>query len=578
MKSLSQKRGFNLGFSILFNAIIMLFIITVFNVEFEIADDVIFSQFITDGFYNIIFINVFLTRFIGFIQNIIYPLNAYVLIDLALAYLSMVSITKIFIDKFEIKKATLMMILVNGFFAINYYLTISFTRLPGLLATAGFLSIIHYSRQKNWALGTVWGIILVIISSMYRFNVFELMFGVALAFVFCVSLGDFFDTDKKDRKLINLIKIIFEPKRFISAVIIVVIAFSLNYVSKDINTSTDVLKHYASYTSARAASFDYDIPSYEQAKEEYDKLGIDENDLTLLKAGFMDEDGAFTTEQLLKIKSIRDNYNKSKFSLIKTIYSTIKNIGISVVFLQISGVTLISFGITFLMYFVFQKKNKFLIPLIMAMTVGAIYLYFNIMGRLVFRVLFSVIFAAVCYLFYTYDFSRLESKEKSNIKTALSIICVIAISAAGLYLTTQKNEHIDYYPHFEEAKQISEYVNENQDKKFEFARATMFTCGIPDTNKDVFHIKKTDYDVNYKVTNCTYYLSPYYYRQMEGFGAENFYSNLLNDNVYFVVRNKTDYGENIKQYLQKYYSNNKSVNMDLVKEIGGYTVYNYYLN
>lgn len=577
MKSLTQKKGFNLGFSVLFNAIIMIFIIAVFNVEFEISDDVIFSQFITDGFYNIIFTNIFLTKFIGLIQNVIYPLNAYVFIDLLFAYLSMVTITKIFVDKFEIKRAALMMVMVNGFFAVNYYLTISFTRLPGLLAVAGFLAIIHYSRQKKWAVGIIWGILLVVVSSMYRFNVFELMFGMALALVFCVSLGDFFDTEKESRKLVNLLKIIFEPKRLLSAVLIVVVAFSLNYASNSINKSTEELKHYASYTSIRSASFDYEIPSYEEKKEEYDAIGIDENDLTLLKAGFMDKDGAFSIEQLKNIKQIRDNYNKAQFSIVSSVYNTIRLAGISVVFLHMDGIILGCFGIVFLLYFIFQKKNKYLIPIIMAIAVGAVYLYLNIKGRVVFRVLFSVFFAGVCYLFYTYDFSRLKEKKKSTIKTVLAVVCVFVISVAGLYLTTQKNEHIDYYPSFDEAKQISEYVNENQDKKFEFARGTMFTCGIPNTNKDVFHIKKTDYDVNYKVVNCTYYLSPYYYRQMQGFGADNFYSNLLNENVYFVVRNKANYGENMKQYLQKYYADNKSVDMELVEEFDEYTVYNYYL-
>ncbi len=579
MKTLNQRKGFSLIFSILFNAVIMLFMLIVFDAEYEIADDVIFSQLITDGYCNIIFLNYFLTKFIGIVQNLIYPISAYVLIDLALAYLSMCTITKIFVDKFEVKKAAIMMLFVNGFFAVDYYLTISFTRLPGVLAVAGFSAIIHYTKQRKWAGGTVWGIILVVLSSLYRFNVFEMMFAIAIAFVAAISFNDYFDTDKSLRKFIDLIKIIFEPKRLISAVIILAVAIPLNIVSNNINTSTEELSHYAEYTSARSLVWDYEIPSYEQASEEYDAIGIDENDLELLDAGFVDEDGAFSLEQLQNIRQIKENNNRKNFSVINAIFSTIKNVGIQIINLTIEGLSVIALGLAFVLYFVFQKKNKYLAPFLIAAAAAVCYLYLGIMGRLVFRVLFTIFFSAFCYILYMYDFSKIKDKsENTKVKSVLAVVCILLISFAGLYATVQRNEHIHYYPTYEEANQINEYIKENQDKKFEMARDTSFSCGMPNTVSDIYHQKKTDYSVNYKTVNCTYYLSPFYNYQLEQFGTDNFYSNLLKDDVYFVVNNNIDYSENMQQYLQKYYSDGQNVSMELVEKLDNYTVYNYALS
>ena len=44
----------------------------------------------------------------------------------------------------------------------------------------------------------------------------------------------------------------------------------------------------------------YSIPTYEEAKVEYNKIGISENDLNMLKNQYLDKNGAFSIENMKK--------------------------------------------------------------------------------------------------------------------------------------------------------------------------------------------------------------------------------------------------------------------------------------
>ena len=566
-------------FSLLLNALIMLFFTLVFTINYEIADDAAFAQMITDGYTNIFFMNSVITNFIGFVQNILYPLNAYTIIDLLFAYLSMCTITKVFLEKFDVKKTLIMMLFVNAFFASSCYLCISFTRLPGILCAAGFLSIIHYSQKEKWLFGILWGIVLVIIGSLYRFKVFELVFLIAVMLVGLISLSDFINLEKAEKKISSFLKIVFEPKRLISAILIFVAAFSLNTYSRAENTSTDELAHYAEYNSVRSSVWDYDIPSYEEAKQEYEALGIDENDLKFLSVGFIDEDGAFSLDTLYAIRDIKDAYNSHEVTLKSTFINMIKTEFDNLLHVRMDALTVFAFLLVFILFFVLNKKNNMFIPLTFLLALIVVFFYLYYTGRVVFRALFPMIFSLTVYLLYLFDFDRLSSiKTRLNKTKIIALISVfVLLLGAGTFCTVVRDLNLDYYPVYEDANEINEYINDNKDKKFEMSRFTGFTCGMPNINKDVFHITKTDYNANYICFNCTYYLSPSVNYQTKMFGTDNYFSNLLKDDVYFVIHKESDMSKYMIKYLQKYYSNGKTVSQELVKELDNYKIFKYSL-
>lgn len=579
----SQQKHFALVYSVIINLFIFAAFMLLNKTKFEIADDVIFSQLITDGFYKISFLNYFLCRFIGFIQEIIYPYNAYVIIHLLLAFCGYTAITKIFTEKFNYIVSAAIAVFTVSFFGVNNYLTISFTRLPGLLTVAGFLCIIHYTKRKKWISGTVAGIIFVLIGSAYRFSVFEMSLIIAVAFVFALSVTEFIKDKSDNKKFSQLLKIIFEPKRLISAVLTVAVCFCVNAVSGNINKSTDELLHYSEYTSLRSSVWDYDIPDYEECKSEYDAIGIDANDIEMLRAGYFDEQGALSVEQLQNIHNIQKNYNSSTKSLFSTLKTMIVSEVSSLIHISEETVAVFAFALALIVFILLQDKKRLIVPLILLVADFVCYFYVWYIGRVVFRVLFTIWFASVCCLIYAADYDELKQRlsrlfsKKRNLKAAVSVAVCAVVCACCFVVSYRNNPNCFYYPEYEPAQEINEYINSHEDIKFEMGRETCFSCGMPNTVEDVYHTKRTDYSVNYKTVNCTYYLSPFYNYQLEQFGTDNFYENLLNDNVCFVTSNSTEHHLMMENYLEKYYGNGKEVEMELVKELENYSVYNYSL-
>lgn len=584
MKKLIDKKWFNSTYPFLINAIIMAFVVLVFKVLYETSDDAIIAQHIADGFYSIAFVSYFTSRILGAIQNLIYPINAYTIFCLLMAYISSVTITKIEIEKFDIKKATIMTVVTNAVFAVNYYTVVSFTRLPALIAVAGFLSIIHYTRKKQWVAGTIWGIVLVIISSLCRFNVFELCFGMAVAFVAALSFNDYFDIDKAKRKFVDLIKIIFEPKRFISAILVVVVAFSFNYVSGSIKKSSEEFLSYSKYTSVRSALYDYKIPDYDLSVEEYDSLGIDDNDIQMLRYGFYDLDVAYSYEKIMPVKNFVAEYNAKNYGLVTAAKNLIYNEAMNIIHFSIEGLGIITIVLALLLYLILNKKSHYFSAFIILMAVLACYFYLFIKGRVVYRVIFPILFSAFSYLLYLYDFEKLKEKirNKSSIgKNILVAICTLVVFIGGLWITDNRNIHIrdDYYP--TKPTELSEYMEQNNDKTFEIMCGRVQYWIIDNVIDNVFTISHWDYNKNYIESTGTYYGSPYYNARLEAIGTDNFYENMLNDGVYVVVEKDISHAKNsdmLQKFLQKYYAGDKTVSIDVVEELTDYTVYNYTLS
>lgn len=66
--------------------------------------------------------------------------------------------------------------------------------------------------------------------------------------------------------------------------------------------------------------YDYYILTYSEAKSDYDKIGVSENDLVMLQKLYMDDEGAFSIEKLKSIDQVKSKYYKSI-----SLFTTVKN-------------------------------------------------------------------------------------------------------------------------------------------------------------------------------------------------------------------------------------------------------------
>ncbi|MCD8025729.1 MAG: hypothetical protein LUF33_02030 [Clostridiales bacterium] len=357
------------------NLIIAILFLIIGETYYEIADNQTYSLFIADGDYKIVFTNYFLCLFCGFIQNIIYPLNAFVTVHLFFCFCAFTAITRVFLDKFNTITALCITLFLNGFFAVNHYLTISFTRAPALICVAGFLCIIHYINRSKWKLGTIIGAVFILIGSTYRFKIFEVALVMAVCFVIAKSISQYFSIGKPQRKISNMFKIIFAPKRLIVCIITVAVCFSVYYVSDAINTSTDELSYYKQYTTARSVVWDHTIVDCDSYEEEYDKIGIDENDIAMLRAGYMDDEGAFTLEKLQQIKDIQPNNILETQYIVSTIKEMFETEIGFIIALGDKGMVCLAFVFVLIPFIIVCKKRNCFIPIFLMVVAFCFYLY-----------------------------------------------------------------------------------------------------------------------------------------------------------------------------------------------------------
>lgn len=563
-------------FSVGINVIILALMLILCNVYYEMDDDVVFSKSVVDGFYNTAFTNFFLLKFLGIIQELIYPYCSFVIVSIVFVFFASCTLTRIMVDKFNYFYGGLITIFINGFFAVNYYLTISFTRLPGVLATVGFLTIVHYTRKKSWMLGTFWGMLLVVIASLYRYNVILLIIGYSVGFVGLLSLSNNIDAGYKKNKLITFLKIAFEPKRMVAFALVCLTIFSLNSLSRNINSGSEELQYYNRYTRARSAVYDFSIPSYNEAKEEYDAIGISENDLALFKHSYVDDNSTFTLENLKKMKEIKNQYDSDNKTIVSVGKKMLSTEFYRVIGLEHDGINIIAFLMIFMMFFLTQKKNKYFIPIILSLAVVAGYFYIYYLGRTVYRVLFPIVFSTICYLIYMMNENSISVDDKKRkAKNILASVLCVFVATSGFYLSYKKNYHSTLYPKNEQAKMVVAYAENYPNNKYVIQQWYDFSAMLLDDVKNVFYAEKSSYDNNYLVTSGVYYGSPMYTKCLEGFGTDNVYEELLKDNVYFVSNNEDSIDETMRCYLEEHYANGKTVAISKVDEVGNYSIYDY---
>ena len=581
MKTLNLKH-FNILYSILLNTAVCAFFLLTLPTLYFLPDERVFTEFIVDGFYNIPVTNFFLCRAIGLVQNLIYPLNAYVIVHLILSLVSFITITKIFLDKFSILISTCFTLFISGFFAIHHYVTVSFTYLPSLLTITGLLCIIHYTKQKKWLFGSIIGCLLAVIGAAYRFVAFEVAIAVGAFYILGESVSEFFAAPKSDRRFTVLLKILFEKKRLCSCIAILLIAFPLQTASSYINNATPELQYFSQYNSARSAVWDYPIPDYEECKEEYDSIGIDENDIAMLRLQYMDDEGAFSIDTLKEINEIKSNYNaetKSLFTTLKqmVIYETGCIIG-----LEDKGIASVAGALAVIFFLLIMKKRNYFMPASLIFITFLDYTYLWIKGRPAFRGVYMSWLGIVVFLLYSVsvpeirDYAKKIYKSRKKVCKACMVVLCLILSIAGFYLTKTSNVTSGNYTSTEEDHALIEYMNEHKDNKYQIARNSGFNYN---PNNDIYHVTKRDPDQNFLFIKGTYYKAPYFKEVYKDFGTDNYYSNLLNENVYSVnsVNNEEEI-EMMRKYLQKYYSNGKTVAVEKVDTVGDFLILKYSLD
>ena len=533
------KQHKNTIFSFSINAVIFILFLLFSSFHYDMADTMVFSEHIASGDNYIIFTNYLLCWLAGVLQKLIYPVNAYVLIELIVSFIAFCAITYVLTDKFNSFCSGCTTIVLYAFFGVNHYATASFTLTAALLSVSGLFCLFHFVMKDKSIIGIIVGIVLSVFGSMYRFNVFITVFFIFglyyIVYNLVISKSKF---SLKMKKFFNL-------KFIVAFILLITCAFSCKTISSFVYNFPE-MQYYSEYTSARSNVYDYYIPTYSEAKSDYDKIGVSENDLVMLQKLYMDDEGAFSIEKLKSIDQVKSKYYKS-ISLFTTIKNMVKIEALDALFgFNDKGMLIWIFAIALIILLITMKKRYYFIPIVLLFGVGVIYLYLWIIQRCVYRVVYGPVFAAVLCMIYSINVKDIRewvkkfyNKMYSNITMkkrvhAGFLAFVLLFSAVVLPISFHGNLYMEgASSHPDGYDEMISYIKSNPDKKFEFSKVSMPTVKDQCENPLIINVPNS-----YKNTitfDGTYYRDISSNKAIKDFGTNNLYRNLINnDNVYFV--------------------------------------------
>lgn len=536
--------------------------------QYELSDDWFFSMNIAEGHCDFTFCSYFIQWISEILQRIIYPVNAFMLLQLVLGFLSLTTICYVFFDTFGIKKGILPVLFLEGAFAFNAYSLITFSKTAGVLVVAGGLVIFWAHCKNKKSAYAIYGMVLALLGSFYRLQIFYSVFVIFAFFLLGYLLHQAKPFGVKG--IWNECKKFFQCRMVLVLGILLVAIFSCNSLSRTILYANGTLDEYREYNSLRSSVVDFQLPDLAEEPEKYQEIGISQNDIEMLRNWYLDHQGHATVDNLRVISKLQEGRQTEKAYLINMVmsFAGMAELLLLVVYLvTVLGIILI-----------YQRKSWWFI-LSNAIGVGLLYGYLFLIGRSNYRSVFSIWFATVVCMIYATQFMEIRSwvsGRKRGIRQGVSCLCVVlsvvffafGILKAGPSITRKAEK---------EFPGLEKYIEASEGKIFALGRTpyllfrnmTQFDNALMFEDSAAFE-------------KCVYFGTPYYghpsyQRLLQKAGIDNLYTALTEkDNLYFVDHWYFTDIEKMVCYMNEQYGQKKKYDSRLIHEVEEFKIYQIY--
>ncbi len=558
--------------STIINIVTLVLFACVGGVNYEVSDDWNFSLNILDSNYNYIFNSYFIQFISGVLQNIIYPINAYMALQIVISFIAVTSLMYVLMDTFSYKKGIVFSVVISLLYSINFYSAVTFTVTAVALIVSGCIFFI-YSIIKNKKIGySIFSILLILFGSFYRIDIFYSVFAIFVVFIFVILLS--FLKRPLFKNIKSILLKVFKVKNIVLFMLILVSVFSFEFLSQCIIRSENGMNYYYEYNPARANVIDYEMPSYENHKDEYEKIGFSENDLKMLQSWYFDDEGATDLETLKELHQIQLDNKISLEYLVKNMISvTVKWI----VTLSSEGIIMLLFIILCIGVLVCYKRKSWLFVILIGCISCLLYFYLWYKGRYVYRALFSIWFTASIFLLYSTVlmekrkwFSKITKNRKTNI--TLGVVAIFISIFAVLPIHKSINEMLPInQSDFNKIANLYNYIESSDNMNFALS-STVYNYF-----KDSVGLTHPLIVVQDKIYNkCAYYTNSYYahpsyYKFLKKFNVNNLYRDIIDNDKFYFVDNEENIDVFIK-YLNDYYSNGKTIYYKTVKKVDDFLI------
>lgn len=448
----------------------------------------------------------------------------------------------------------------------EFYIRITFSKTSGILIAVGYLWILYLIEyQQKICLDYVWGIGLVIMGILIRGGMFQIITVVFFStfIIFCLNR---FRCKANRRDMLKKAGI------FVSCVCFLYLIYNLigivNLKAYSLDESWD---DYFEVNTIKTELFDYGAPEYQMYEEEYDQIGISQNDYRMWFSLFNRGDGEILTpgkmERIVEIDVGNEEDIKEK--IIDGLRGLLKYQFENPMFFLL-------FSCAIILIFCRQKGIIQILFLVEGLCIFS-YIYMYAMGRIQHHVDAALYATAAMIILYYCKISDNVIISKKKILLPLSIVFIVAImlfhnqiissSYYGSSFGNIKSQKVQYKENYKRLDLLS-------DDKEHF-----YMIGAKETNLiypcfTLFEpIEKSFYSNIYR-TNMNHI--EVFESQLQEYGITNPWREYVNsDKIYYVVsKNNLSDLSIILTYIQENY--NSEALCSLVKQVDDMYIYKFY--
>lgn len=549
--------------SLLINTVILVTLLLTVAVVYETNDDHSIARQIAAGYYNINFTNYYMCRAVGILQKLTGEWNAFVIAQIGVSFAALTTMLKVMLDRCNDIGFRILTVAATAMIALDHYNKIQFSKTSALLVTIGLLFIVDTALNKESKARYAWGIVLFLTGAAFRAN--SMLPSIAYC-IFFLALAAFWFliSRKKSEKHVDI-------RMAVSVILMICVAYGMGTVSynlsKNMNQSSPQLELARQYSSDRFKITDYPITNtYKNHKAEMDAIGVDANDLYLMKRWMFDYDGAASPERLSKVADLNVSETKS----ITPVLAAKRFMSRTLKYLRgftFEGLHLMLLCIIALYALVVLKPKYYLNILGFAGLTAAVHIALFYMQRVNYRAFYVPDIAAIVWILYT-----LATAERRNIKpktgAVMGIVTAILIGFTGVSMAGLINET--------SIISASKTRSSEFDKYFEEHSENLYICEVAGWNNTWTYAQPlkvtSDGGGNNASVGGWSTLMPSSMDQLKAYGIDNPISGLVdNDHVLYIGNTNIS---RLNEYFTKWYGDDShDVRLEYCDEVAGKKVW-----
>lgn len=413
-------------FAFVLNVLIMLLCIHLTSFSYDSSKDFYNSLYISQNHYYFgSSVNYILATLVGSVQYVLMNFNCFVLAQILLSCVAFTSVTFVFADKFNKKKALIFTALIVILFATHHYSDIHSNKTSALLLTAGFMLVLNAIRNKRYNLPCWIGVTEITFGSFFNFKYFF----VSLAFAVAFFAGDMISKRKYKFPLRKFFWY-FRPYLLMFA-FVVLVTILLNNYSYSVNQSTQEASEYYEYSQLVDSIDRLPYPDFTKYNEEFKEVGITtEYEYELLKSGYYDNDKSLNTNALKLVSELQQKDNSK--TILYAISNTFEDIGYHITSFDNFFVIYLVFVVIAVLYVLLHKKRFVFFPVFYVLTglISGITIHYLFIGKSYNT--YGIWLMMIVFLLYSIDFEKLRSFKFNSYDKLKSHYMIISLAFVAI--------------------------------------------------------------------------------------------------------------------------------------------------